>query len=235
MAKANRKTLKGYFSDGRMPAGKHFEDLVDSMLNIVDDGLNRTENGLQLSPQEGHASVIEFFGHILDDQPVWRIEIDKGGGKLRIGQGKEGGEPLLVLEPDGKVEVSGDLKLDGRLETVGVMGSFAKGEVAADGRWHDITADLGGMCALQVMAGCGRTGFGKYAVSQITAMHCFGRHRCIRSISSWYGMVFNRIRLRWKRNGQSARLQIRTGCDYGGEARIRFEITELWHERDRSE
>lgn len=229
MAKANRKTLKGYFSTGRMPTGKHFEDLVDSMLNIVDDGLNRTDKGLQLSPQENQSSVMEFFGHILDEQPMWRIEVDKQARKLQIRRGGSDETPLFTLCPDGKIEVSGDISVSGNVETRGVLGTYASGDVPADGRWHDITEDTGGVCALRVVAGCGRTGFGKYAVTEATAMHCFGRRCRIRFMASWYGMIFNRIGLRWRRNGQLARLQVRTRCDYGGDAMIRFEVTELWH------
>lgn len=229
MAKANRKTLKGYFSTGRMPTGEHFGDLVDSVLNIVDDGLNKTENGLQLSPKEGLSSVMEFFGHILDEKPLWRFEVDHQSRKLRIRRGDADDGALFVLNPDGRVEIEGDLCVTGRVEARGFAGLYAKGECPADGKWHDLTGDLTGACMFRVVVGCGRFGFGKYAVMEATVAHCFGRHRHIRTQASWYGMIFNRLALRWVKNGQSARLQVRTRCNYGGETMIHFEITELWH------
>lgn len=42
MAKTNRRTLKEYFSPGKKPDSSQFADLIDSMLNIVDDGLVKT-------------------------------------------------------------------------------------------------------------------------------------------------------------------------------------------------
>lgn len=233
MAKANRKTLKGYFDNGRMPTERHFEDLVDSSLNIVDDGLNITEDGLQLAPQENHLSVIEFFGHILDEYPLWKIELDKKSRELRIRRGgSEEAMPLLTLSAAGKVKVEGDMEVEGKITTREVRGGYITGEVDADGKWHDITEEMDGICALRIIAACGRKGHGKYAVAEATAMHCFGKRRRIRSFSSWYGMAFNRIIFRWRRKGQCARLQVRTRCDYGGTATIFYQIMNLWHERD---
>lgn len=229
MAKANRKTLKGYFSNGRMPTGKHFEDLVDSMLNIVDDGLNKTENGLQLSPKEGLTSVMEFFGHILDENPLWRLEVDRGRERLYFRKGDHDDAATLTLCSDGRVEIGGDITVTGHVEARRFTGTYAGGEVPADGKWHDITEDVSGLCLLRVVAGCGRTGYGKHALIKADVMHCFGRRRRIGFMSSWYGMIFNRLTLRWVRNGQAARLQVRTRCNYGGDTMIRFEITELWH------
>lgn len=38
MAKKDRQQLKTYFERGKMPDQGHFYDLIDSMLNLVDDG-----------------------------------------------------------------------------------------------------------------------------------------------------------------------------------------------------
>lgn len=37
MAKKSREILKTYFKRGRMPEESHFNDLIDSMLNLIDD------------------------------------------------------------------------------------------------------------------------------------------------------------------------------------------------------
>ena len=51
MAKTNRKTLKEYFGKGKKPNHTQFADLIDSMLNVVDDGFNKSaERGMLLSP-----------------------------------------------------------------------------------------------------------------------------------------------------------------------------------------
>ena len=38
MALINRQTLKNYFKKGGFATEKHFVDLIDSSLNVVDDG-----------------------------------------------------------------------------------------------------------------------------------------------------------------------------------------------------
>lgn len=39
----NRNTLKSYFRSGNNPNESQFEDLIDSVPNLVDDGMERTE------------------------------------------------------------------------------------------------------------------------------------------------------------------------------------------------
>ena len=80
------------------------------------------------------------------------------------------------------------------------------------------------------MAGCGKIKCGQYALVQATAMHCYGKHRKIRTTQSWFGSFFNRIKLRWHGYGQKCQLQIRTNRDYGPDIYIRFQITDLWND-----
>lgn len=119
MAKANRETLKGYFSNGKMPTGSQFGDLVDSMLNIVDDGMNRTEgNGLQLSPLEENSPVLEFYSGILDDKPLWEIRVDRKREALELSIGGDD-IPLLTLFPDRKISLNGDVEVSGTVSAAG--------------------------------------------------------------------------------------------------------------------
>ena len=41
MTKRNRKTLSDNFADGSLPTQDAFGDLIDSMVNIVDDGFDK--------------------------------------------------------------------------------------------------------------------------------------------------------------------------------------------------
>ena len=46
MALIDRQTLKNYFKKGGFATEKHFVDLIDSSLNVVDDGISiQRENG----------------------------------------------------------------------------------------------------------------------------------------------------------------------------------------------
>lgn len=234
MAKTNRETLKGYFGSGKIPTGRHFEDLVDSMLNIVDDGMNKSAgNGLQLSPLEENGAVLEFFGNILDETPLWKVQVDRKNGCMQIQKGGDN-EPLLTLYPDNRVVLPGNLELAGTIKANGFAGGHHSGVLPADGQWHDITLEAGGEppgCrAYHVVAGCGKKGKGKYALLEATALHCHGRNRRIRGVQSWFGIHFNRLHLRWNRQCDTWRLQIRTRCDYGEEAKIRFQVAELWQD-----
>lgn len=67
MAKTNRKTLKEYFGKGKKPDHTQFVDLIDSMLNVVDDGFNKSaERGMLLSPLNDDGAVMEIRRNILD-------------------------------------------------------------------------------------------------------------------------------------------------------------------------
>ena len=234
MAKTNRETLKGYFSSGKKPTERHFQDLVDSMLNIVDDGMNKSAgNGLQLSPLEENGAVLEFFGNILDEHPLWKVQVDRKNGCLHVGKGEEE-ESLLTLYSDNRIELKGNVELTGTLKADAFVGGYNCGELPADGQWHDLTFEAEGQpvgCrAYRVMAGCGKKGKGKYALVEATAMHCHGSHRRIRCVHSWFGIHFNRLRLRWNKQGDTWRLQIRSRCDYGDDIKLRFQVTELWQD-----
>ena len=51
MPRTNRNTLKEYFKRGSMPNQKHFYELIDSMVNISDDGIDKNpDDGLRLAP-----------------------------------------------------------------------------------------------------------------------------------------------------------------------------------------
>ncbi len=43
MAKQTRDTLKQFFSAGKLPTEEHFSDLIDSSLNTLDEGFDKSE------------------------------------------------------------------------------------------------------------------------------------------------------------------------------------------------
>ena len=62
MASRNRETLRNYFRDGKLPSEHHFGDLVDSMLNMVDEGFRKSaEHGVEISTPAGHDALISFY------------------------------------------------------------------------------------------------------------------------------------------------------------------------------
>ena len=62
MALINRQTLKNYFKKGGFATEKHFVDLIDSSLNVVDDGISiQPQNGLKINPIGFSTKLISFF------------------------------------------------------------------------------------------------------------------------------------------------------------------------------
>ena len=62
MASKNRETLKNYFKKGGFATEKEFSDLIDSSMNLIDDGISMTpRQGLKLNPLGSFSSFIYFF------------------------------------------------------------------------------------------------------------------------------------------------------------------------------
>ncbi|TAJ12209.1 hypothetical protein DMA11_13745 [Marinilabiliaceae bacterium JC017] len=232
MGRRNRKTLKNYFSRGKMPTEEHFGDMIDSMLNIVDEGFDKSaEKGVALAPLNEKGRVAGIYRDITEEDPLWSIEVEKKNGSLTFRQidNKE----TLTLDQEGRVGI-GQKTPCYQLETSktvglhGRAGTFLRGKVRADGQWHDITDKLKGCWALEVIAGCGKNGNGSYALAVVTAIHCFGAKKRIDNKQSWYGTRCKRIKFRWSGGVEGCVLQVKTRCDYGAGVMIQYNISKLW-------
>jgi hypothetical protein len=247
MAKKNRSTLKRYFSEGALPTADQFADLIDSALNTVDEGFNKSpEQGFEISLIGDHDKLISFFRNTASRQAVWLISYDKDTDRLRfVKPGREEAPPVMVLDPRGRVGVNTerpqwDLDVSGVVASAGRIGTNPgpNKSVPADGDWHDITPSLSGCQGFEVMAGVGHKGTGKYALMQAVALNAFNpsgllfnlfrRKNHIRVTQAYYLSRDQRIKLRWYGKAQDYRLQMRTSCDYGEGIRIRFYLTRLW-------
>lgn len=233
MPKRNRKTLKDSFRQGRKPTQQDFENLIDSTINILDDGLSkRADTGIGLAPLQGNETVMSIYREAGDDKAAWEIAVDPGTGNLKIGKHTENGIlPLLTLRGDGHIEMgktAGEIHFSNGINLPGRKGTFSEGKVPANGKWHDITILLEGCHALEVVAGAGKRHTGKHALLVATAMHSFGKKARIRQTESHYGSYGNKLKLRWVREGYACKLQVRTHFDYGDDISIRYHISRLW-------
>lgn len=231
MAKTNRRTLKEYFGKGKKPDSGQFADLIDSMLNIVDDGFNKSaERGLQLSPLDDEGAVMEIRQNILDNEPAWIVALGKGG-ELHIHRGLEE-DPLLTLSQEGTISLGTKdkvrLEINGTVHADSFAGNYLQGKVPANGQWQNIGEMDYGCIGYQIEAACGLKGKGRYALASVTAMHCFGKHPKIRSTHSWFGSRFNKIQFRWRSEGLNAILQVRTRSDYGEDVWVHYSIKRLF-------
>jgi hypothetical protein len=262
MALHSRETLKRLFQKGAMPAQDAFGALIESMLNIVDQQFDKNaHDGLKVG-QIGQGRLMSFYHDIADKSAIWSVRMDKGGTSLVFGtggpqaadgaDGTPGYRKAMALSPAGAEvrfaplsgpprPVAGQFELDlhGRIVADGRLGRPCA-SVPADGLWHDLTSDLSGCQAFEVMAGAGKPDSGKYALLHAFALSTFQDGKSeITCHQAHYGSKCSRLELRWHGAGKTAtspyRLQIRVGCPYDPEGSaaaertaIRVYLTQLW-------
>ncbi|MEM8998648.1 MAG: adhesin [Bacteroidota bacterium] len=235
----NRESLKSVFGNGARPDASNFGSLIDSTVNIVDDGISKNmEDGLMLSPEGNESNrLVSFYDDILDNQPDWTVELQQEGTKgLGIVEpiSSESSETRLFFRSGGNVGVNTQepkttLEVNGILATTSRVGTYIMDTAPADGQWHTIIPNLDGCVAFEVMAQVGKEKTGKYALLQAMALSTFGKSRSrIKTVQAYYGWWWNKISLRWHGSTFNYDLQIKTRSNYGQEQYIKFYITKLW-------
>ena len=250
----NRKTLQHFFDEGRLPTRDHFADLIDSMLNMSDEGFHKSaENGIEVSSPAGYDALVSFYREQSSRTALWSMSYGGDRDQLlfhRAGvAASRGRKPVLALDPHDRVgigtaEPSQALDVAGVVASQGRVGSCRWPGVApalADGEWHDLTGPLAGCQAFEVMAGAGHPGGGRFALMHAIAMNTYNpasgwwdvlsRRKRIRCDNTWYGRRCDKLELRWDgSSGRNAsyRLQVRSKCDYGSGVRIQATLTRLW-------
>lgn len=254
MTQRNRETLRNYFGDGKLPTRYHFGDLIDSMLNMSDEGFRKSaENGLEISAPVGHHALISLYRDQRPKSALWSLSY---GGDLDMLHVQAGGAtatrgqvPVLSLDARARVGVNTSvpkhtLDVGGVIASQGRRGTYERAEpvpVLANGEWQDITDTLSGCQGFEVMAGAGHPGGGRFALMHAIALNTynptagwldfFSRKKRITPHHAYYGRRCDKLQLRWEgSNGKNAayRLRIRTGCDYGDGVRVKVFITQLW-------
>jgi hypothetical protein len=251
MAKRNRDTLKNFFKKGALPSEDQFGDLIDSTVNMVDEGFSKTpQNGLEIASLGEHDTLVSFFQGSDSERPTWTMAHGHDGDNLLFSNGEDKvASPLLALTPEGRVGVNTgapewDLDVKGVIRAEGRIGANPTTETAipANGKWHDITGPLAGCHAFEVMAGVGKKKSGKYALMHAIAVNTFNPggfffnlfnlKKRIRYSQSYYYSLGDKLKLRWHQEGPHYYLQIRTNTDYGEGIRIRYYLTRLWFDEE---
>jgi hypothetical protein len=237
MPRRNRQTLKENFQTGKRPGRQDFENLIDSTVNILDDGFSKSpEAGMGLAPLLEKGTVLSIFKETSDAKPQWEIVINPNRDLEICRCVDTGNIPVMALKADGSIVLSEkgkEIMFAGTVRMPVREGTLFQGEVPADGYWHDITGALEDSSALEVVAAAGKKHSGKHAILVATAVTCFGKHSKIRKTRSHYGMYGYKICLRWKKEkGEyKARLQLKTIFKYGDDVQIRYHITSLWNDK----
>ena len=257
MTKRNRKTLADNFADGRMPTQEAFEDLIDSMVNIVDDGFDKSAmDGMKVAQLDNNSKLISFYDEITVREPLWSISFSMSGyggspgsqknlgihygtcndGGLTLApaarEGTERGKIRVGINqdnPEHELDVNGVMVADGRIGRAGKKGN----EVRADGQWHPIIRNLDGCHAYEIMAGVGKRRSGRYALLHAFALSTFNSKKGnITSHQAYYSSRCDQIDLRWSGEPHNYSLEMRTRCSLESHAAekvyIRYYITQLW-------
>ena len=248
MNKKSREVLKGYFQEGALPTADHFASLVESSLNMLDEGFHRSEkNGFEIKLQSSHSPhLISFFQDLVESNPQWSLSYDKDAGKLCFfhRDGDQTGDSVLTLSDQQQVGINQanpqyDFDVGGVSRTQSRIGGYPTitQTVPADGEWHDITEPLNGCHAFEVMAGAGHRHTGRYGLMHAIAMNAYNPRDWLERIFKFkkkinYTHAFylsrgNKLKLRWQGSEQYT-LQIKSNCRYGEGIEISFHLTQLW-------
>lgn len=224
MALLNRQSLLNYFKKGSAPSERHFADLIESTVNIVDDGISREgDSGFRVTPVGRSKRLISFYKNFKQVNPDWSINLDQeqNGG---LAFQEEEKKPVLVLKNGGNVGIDEEnpkskLDVNGVITSKGRMGSLHTGEVPADGKWYTLVDQIKEPCAYELMVRVdGEKGSGRYALAHVIALNTFGgplSQGRINKTSTYYGSFFNRLRFRWSGELYNYSLQVKTARHYG--------------------
>jgi hypothetical protein len=224
MALINRQTLKNYFKKGGFATEKHFEDLIDSSINAVDDAINVDEqNGLKLSATNKRSRVLSFFKKSDQQIPDFQIDVNKNNSdKLTISSAES--DAIITLSKNGHIGINKekptvDLDVNGTIAIKNQVGTFVKNSAFADGSWQDIINNLDGISSFEINAKAeGKVGQGYYSVCHAIALSTFGgkfSKNSIKMTEAHYENFRNKIQLRWLGDMHNYALQIRTRRHYG--------------------
>ena len=235
MAIRNRNTLIEGFSKGQRPSADDFKNLIDSTVNILDDGFSKdAQSGIKLAPiSEQEGTVMTFLQNMTDDIGG-RWEFDVLNNDLKISHVNDNGKgQLILLKQNGEIEIGkegSDVNVRGTLHSEQRSGKKVLKKITAHGKWQDLTDFLEGIHALEVICVMGKRNTGKHAVLVAHATHCFGAKPRIRKIRSHFGVFGNKILIRWvkSKHERACKLQVRTRFMLGGDISIQGSITSLW-------
>ena len=235
----NRDTLTGMFKDGARPSGKIFANLIHSMVNKLDDGIEKNfEHGLSLSPQGNNAENLMSLFHRIDDKhAAWSLGLstkEEGSGlnfkegatnKSRLFIKKGGFIGINTTNPVNTLDVKGTIGIKSR------KGTYATGLVKGNGKWQTILENQSN-CKLFEITACakGKPGEGKYALLFSLLINPYaGKYGAIKTYQSYFGWKWwRRLKLRWRGTPFQYSLEIRTASNYGIDADIEYHITQLY-------
>jgi hypothetical protein len=200
------KIYKGGFHD------KAFEHLVDSGLNIKDDGLGiNPEQGLVLTAKGPSKKLASFYQRISDKStPLWSLSLDAERGVKGLNF-LEGEQSRMFIKEGGRVGINTEnpnyqLDVNGLIAVKGIVGSFASGNALADAKWHTMAkmTNLDGCQAYEIIAHVIDEKDKRFGLTIATVLMTYGKRGyrtkvvSVESGNKWlFGRFWNKIKFRW--------------------------------------
>ena len=240
-----RDQLKEHFKNGKIPTATHYEDLIDSMLHKVEDGISKDEEGgLNIHCSGESLNLLSLYPEINSSKPFFMVSKDmQVPTSLKLGPinpgevgndaqsfyfGRKGNFGIgTPCSKNLRLEVRGFAGMEGRIGTYKNDTNYK--EAFADGTWYRITPDLNNCHGFEVVARTGKKGSGKFALMHAIALSAYGkRGGKIRKTRAHFGFFWNKLNLRWNGTSKEYWLEIRTNSNYGDKAKIYYSVTKLW-------
>lgn len=200
------KIYKGGFHD------KAFEHLVDSALNIKDDGIGiNPENGLVVSAKGPSKHLMSFYQRVSDkSKPIWNISLDSDDNSKGLNFNTHG-KSFLFIHNKGNIGINTttpnyELEVNGLISAKGWLGSYTSGYCPADGKWHTLNKlrNLDGCMAFEVFAHINDDKDKRYGLTFATLLMSHTKkgyktkRQTVEAGSKWlFGKMFNKVKFRW--------------------------------------
>lgn len=129
MASKTRRELHDLFKSGAKPTGQDFKDLIDSALNINDDGIEKpgSKTPLKIMAQGDNEKLLDFYvGEALtwslSQKPIGAkpgLNFETGGTSRLFIENANGNVGIGTTTPTEKLSVSGNTTIAGNLSVTG--------------------------------------------------------------------------------------------------------------------
>lgn len=111
MTKHSRITLREYFKNGNLPNSEHYSDFIDSTVNRLDDGFDKSDKyGLRLTSHGGYTALLSFDTKEVENEsePFWIVKHGKTNHALHFQSGWKTDNPSLKKDGSDQSTETGD-------------------------------------------------------------------------------------------------------------------------------